>query len=333
MEAILKCQFVVVPPADLQIFPPGIIEFSGFDGTCSQECTDHMASDVCKGQYALQAEVAATCNAYRCWQGVSQHCGRFEPGQPFDPETACSSQCGNALSAPVCNGTEAIFPSFAAYTANVGPTGRDCSTRACSQFHLDNTCPNYKKRRRMVASSDLCNGLCYRALFREPCMRSSIQVVDSDGEPLGAWSKLFNSSMYGPLSKLCANVTGVTFTVSFEDYDYAELRDPSEAARFTGNVEEALEDVLEVLGITSRPAVTVSNLRPGSVLADITLTFTNDPGGASLLQHVLEANAGLLLAEFGITNVSPESIRVRLPATTRESQAARQSHSSRAAME
>jgi len=312
MGAILKCQFLVVPSDDIPIFPPGVIQLPGFDGTCSQDCADHLASDACTGEESLRAEVAATCAAYRCWDGVSRHCGRFVAGKRFNPSDACSQACGDAISAATCNGTEAIFPSFAIYKANVGPTGRDCSTRACSRNHLALSCPRYNKARGTVAPSDLCSGVCYRALFREPCLRSRIQVAGPGGEALGPWDTMrFNGEMYGPLSPLCANVTNVTFTVTFADYDYEELRDPAEGERFSGSVGEALEDVLELLGIASEPAVSVGNLRPGSVAADITLSFRNDPGGAILLQRVLEANPGLLLSEFGtnsISNIQVETI-------------------------
>ena len=294
-DAIRKCQVLNFPQLDVQIIPSGVLELSGFKGTCSIECLDHLKTG-CKDAPETKESFQSTCRAMACWASVEKECGTG-----LD-ERACSVNCRDAITSNVCKGTEKVFPEYTRYKEIMRPGSQECAAITCDKMYISTDCEGYNSEAKTLPISSLCNDMCYRSLQHDSCKNAKIRIQR------GSTSLLWDGeSLSGtPTCAGSIDATTVSFTVIFSNITTVD-------GETKEDIEELIADALDMniplLGGTagSAPEIQVENVRPGliessnstaGVAADIVVKF-NESSNAELLATVLEEQPGLVFGDSG----------------------------------
>ena len=311
-DAIRKCRVVNFPQMDMQIIPSGVLELSGFKGTCSIECLNHLKTG-CKNAPATKESFQSTCRALACWASVEKECGTG-----LD-ERACSVDCRDAIMSNVCKGAEKIFPEYTRYKEVMRPGSWECAAITCDKMYISKDCEGYNSKTKTLPISSLCNDKCYRSLQQESCKKSKIRIQR------GSTSVLWDgeSPSGTPTCRGSTIEATVSFTAIFADVSNADGETTKDG------IEKLIADALDVnvplLGGVAGPTpeIDVENVRPGligssnstGVAADITVTF-EDSGNAELLATVLADQPGLVFGDTGdfeIKNITTGNLAEDIP--------------------
>ena len=148
---------------DMQIIPSGVLELSGFKGTCSIDRMPDESPEDCWLQYnapATKESFQSTCRALACWASVEKECGT-----EID-ERACSVDCrdaSHATTSNICKGiTEEIFPEYTRYKEVMRPGSHsECAAIACD---VRGTYPRTARATYNSKTKTLPISKCYRSL-------------------------------------------------------------------------------------------------------------------------------------------------------------------------
>ena len=311
-DAIRKCQVLNFPKMDMQIIPSGVLELSGFKGTCSIECLNHLKTG-CKNAPATKESFQSTCRALACWASVEKECGT-----EID-ERACSVDCRDATTSNICKGTEEIFPEYTRYKEVMRPGSRECAAIACDKRYISKDCEGYNSETKTLPISSLCNDKCYRSLQQESCRKAKIRIQR------GSTSLLWDGESPSGTPTCSILKATVSFTAIFS----ANVSNADDETK--EGIEKLIADALDVnvplLGGVAGPTpeIDVENVRPGligssnstggGVAADITVTF-EDSGNAELLATVLADQPGLVFGDTGdfeIKNITTGNLAEDMP--------------------
>jgi len=209
-DGIRLCRVLRVPDSEIRILPPGVVELSGFRGTCSLECLEHLKSASCREDPATRASFLSACRALACWAGVVQTCGSVLSAR------ACTSECRDAIKSSVCKGAEEVFPEYARYREAMRPGSGACASRTCTSEYISRGCEGYNSDARTLPVASLCSQKCYRSLQQEPCKRARILI--QQGSTSAPWDHT------APSSELCSSSTNNNSSSSSDDDGHKQQR-------------------------------------------------------------------------------------------------------------
>ena len=94
------------------------------------------------------------------------------------------------------------------------------------------------------------------------------------------------------------DIMPIYFTSILSDYNLDDLSNDEDMAQFRSDYLAAVDSAIELLGITSNPAVTIQDVVAASIAVPTVVTFVDDPVGAQLFMDVLDSNPSMAFPAF-----------------------------------